>query len=98
MVDVDDMAWLDAGVDVLNDLVVDGEEEVTVEVQGDETAGRWTKMDLGKNVHGLCKNLEFIVIKKKNEEIIFASDVLDGFPCGFPEWFLVRHIRCVCSA
>ena len=46
MVDVDDMAWLDAGVDVLNDPMVDGEEdvtafvvEVTVEVQGDETAG-----------------------------------------------------------
>ena len=46
MVDVDDVAWLKAGVDVWNDPMVDGEEdvtafvvEVTVEVQGDETPG-----------------------------------------------------------
>ena len=46
MVDVDDVAWLGAGVDVWDDPMVDGEEdvtafvvEVTVEVQGDETAG-----------------------------------------------------------
>ena len=25
----------------------------------------WTKMDLGKNIHELCKNVVFIVIKKK---------------------------------
>ena len=51
MVDVDDVAWLDAGVDEWNDRMLDGEEdvtafvvdttmvEVTVEVHGDETAG-----------------------------------------------------------
>ena len=51
MVDVDDVAWLDAGVDEWNDRMVDGEEdvtafvvdttmvEVTVDVQGDETRG-----------------------------------------------------------
>ena len=40
-VDVDDVAWLDAGVDIWNDPMVDGEEDATafVEVQGDETAG-----------------------------------------------------------
>ena len=44
--DVDDVAWLGASVDVWNDPMVDNEEdvtafvvEVTVEVQGDETAG-----------------------------------------------------------
>ena len=62
MVDVDDVAWLGAGVDVWNDPLVDGEDgeedvtafvvEVTVEVQGDETAGTLDEDGPRKNIYG----------------------------------------------
>ena len=59
MVDVDDVAWLGAVVDVWNDPMVDGEEdvtafvvEVTVEVLGDETAGTLDEDGPRKKKHG----------------------------------------------
>ena len=38
---------------------------------------RWTKMDLGKNIHGLCKNLDFIVIKKMRKSFLLVMCLMD---------------------